>query len=190
MKKIKDQFEESQNKLTLPMLGSYIARSGISGKPVDQSMTNYCGMRCLLSCDNVCDSYIEKDGECTQFSQTKTAWDSVQFRTSYNLPKVSLDGDTKVMSLKKMKSVWKTYGKEYLDKVDPKMKKCVQNDQVYTVLDPFAENAKLGQDEGCTFMFLNEEEDKMVTMTLKKGLKVLILLIFAYNILSIHSNVF
>ena len=176
LKQIETHFEENKNMLTLPMLGSYIAKSGISGIPVDQSMTNYCGMRCLLSCDNACDSYIEKDGECTQFSQTKTDWDSVQLSTSYNLPKVSLDGDTKVMSLKKMKSVWKTYGKEYLDKVDPKMKKCVQNDQVYTVLDPFAENAKLGQDEGCTFMFLNEEDDKMVTMTLKQGLKVFTLL--------------
>ena len=190
MKKIKAQFEESQNKLTLPMLGSYIAKSGMSGLPIDHSMTNYCGMKCLLSCDNACDSYIEKDGECTLFSQTKTDWKSTPFAISYDLPKVSLDGDTKIMSLKKTKSVLKTYGQEYLDKVDPKMKKCVQNDQVYTVLDPFAENAKLGQDEGCTFMFLNEEDDKMVTMTLKKGLKVLILLIFAYNILSIHSNVF
>ena len=159
MKKIKNQFEENQNKLTLPMLGSYIAKSGMSGLPIDHSMTNYCGMKCLLSCDNACDSYIEKDGECTLFSQTKTDWQSTQFAISYNLPKVSLDGDTKVMSLKKTKSVLKVYGQEYLDKVDPKMKKCDQNDQI-------------AQGEGCTVMFLNEEADKLVTMTLRKGLKV------------------
>lgn len=171
MKKIKAQFEESQNKLTLPMLGSYIAKSGMSGLPIDHSMTNYCGMKCLLSCDNACDSYIEKDGECTLFSQTKTDWQSTPFAISYNLPKVSLDGDTKVMSLKKTKSVLKAYGQEYLDKIDPKMKKCDQNDQVYTVLERL-EIVKLAQGEGCTFMFLNEESDKLVTMALRKGLKV------------------
>lgn len=174
MKKIKNQFEENQNKLTLPMLGSYIAKSGMSGLPIDHSMTNYCGMKCLLSCDNACDSYIEKDGECETFSLAKTTWSNDP--SNYLLQRRSLD--LKFMSLNKMYSgmkTLKTLGIEYLDGLDASKKQCDDDGIVVDVsATPEVLTIKqLAANQGCTFMFSNlNDDDKLVTMTLKKGFKV------------------
>ena len=54
LKKISNEFEKRENQLTLPVLGNYIAKSGV-GYPVDKKITNFCGMRCILSCDKACD---------------------------------------------------------------------------------------------------------------------------------------
>ena len=114
MKKITAEFEERENQLTLPVLSQYIAEAGVGFK---NSMTNECGMRCILSCDKACDSYIEKDGECTTFSLAKTDWSKQP--SNYLLPRRDLD--IKFMSLKKLYNDMeklKTLGKEYLDGLD------------------------------------------------------------------------
>merc|ERR1711860_119761 len=97
LKKITAEFEERKNQLTLPVLGHYIAESGI-GFPVDKTISNHCGMRCIMSCDKACDGFIEKDDECTLFSLAKTDWSKQP--ANYLLPRRDLD--LKFMSLKKL----------------------------------------------------------------------------------------
>ena len=69
----------------------------------------------------------------------------------------------------------KTLGSEYLDGLDDSKKQC---DDDGTVLDVSTTPKvltikKLDVNQGCTFMFSNlKDDDKLVTMTLKKGFKV------------------
>ena len=157
--------------MTLPVLSQYIAEAGVGFK---KSMTNECGMRCILSCDKDCDSYIEKDGECTTFSLAKTDWSKQP--SNYLLPRRDLD--LKFMSLKKLYNDMeklKTLGKEYLDGLDDSMKQCDDDGIVLDVTtSPKVLSIKqLGVNQGCTFMFSNlNDDDKLVTMTLKSGFKV------------------
>ena len=162
--------------MTLPVLGNYVAESGI-GFPVDKTLTNFCGMRCILSCDKACDSYIEKDDECTLFSLAKTDWSKQP--TNYNLPRRNLD--LNFMSLKKLYNDMdklNTLGKVYLDGLDGSKKECDDDGIVVDVSStPKAPKVltikKLDVNQGCTFMFSNlKDDDKLVTMTLKKGFKV------------------
>ena len=157
--------------MTLPVLGQYIAEAGVGFK---KSTTNECGMRCILSCDKACDSYIEKDGECTTFSLAKTDWSKQP--SNYLLPRRDLD--LKFMSLKKLYNDMeklKTLGSEYLDGLDDSKKQCDEDGSVLDVsTTPKVLTIKqLTASEGCTFMFSNlKDDDKLVTMTLKKGFKV------------------
>ena len=171
MKKIPADFEERKNQLTLPVLSHYIAEAGVA---FQKSMTNECGMRCMLSCDKACDSYIEKDGECTTFSLGKTDWS--EHPSNYLLPRRNLD--LNFMSLKKLyndKEKLKKLGTEYLDGLDVSKKQCDDDGSVLDV--PTAPKVltikKLAANQGCTFMFSNlNDDDKLVTMTLKQGFKV------------------
>ena len=173
LKKISNEFEERKNQFTLPVLGNYIAESGIE-LPVDKTITNFCGMRCILSCDKACDSYIEKDDECTLFSLAKTDWSKQP--TNYLLPRRSLD--LNFMSLKKLYNDMdklKTLGTEYLDGLDASKKQCDDDGIVVDVsATPEVLTIKqLAANQGCTFMFSNlNDDDKLVTMTLKQGFKV------------------
>ena len=157
--------------MTLPVLSQYIAQGGVSFK---KSTTNECGMRCILSCDKACDSYIEKDGECTTFSLAKTDWS--KHPSYYLLPRRNLD--KKFMSLKKLYNDMeklKTLGSEYLDGLDVSKKQCDEDGSVLDVSTaPKVLSIKqLGVNQGCTFMFSNlNDDDKLVTMTLKTGFKV------------------
>ena len=173
LKKIEDEFEERKNQMTLPVLGNYIAESGIAF-PVDKTITNFCGMRCILSCDKACDSYIEKDDECTLFSLAKTDWSKQP--TNYLLPRRNLD--LKFMSLKTLYNDMdklKTLGSEYLDGLDDSKKQCDGDGIVVDVSSTpkVLTIKKLAVTQGCTFMFSNlKDDDKLVTMTLKSGFKV------------------
>ena len=173
LKKITAEYEERKSQVTLPVLGQYIAESGI-GFPVDKTMTNHCGMRCILSCDKACDSYIEKDDECTLFSLAKTDWSKTP--ANYLLPRRNLD--MKFMSLKKLYNdmdKMTALGKVFLDALPDSMKMCEDDAVVVDVgTSPKVLNiAKLAVNQGCTFMFSNlKDDDKLVTMTLKKGFKV------------------
>ena len=138
-------------------------------------MTNECGMRCILSCDKACDSYIEKDGECTTFSLAKTDWSKQP--SNYLLPRRNLD--LKFMSLKKLymddMEKLKTLGSEYLNGLDDLKKQCDDDGLVFDVstTPKVMKKKKLEASQGCTFMFSNlKDDDKLVTMTLKKGFKV------------------
>ena len=173
LKKISNEFEKRENQLTLPVLGNYIAKSGV-GFPVDKTMKNFCGMRCILSCDKACDSYIEKDDECTLFSLAKTDWSKQP--TNYLLPRRNLD--LKFMSLKKLYNDMdklKELGSEYLNGLDDSKKLC-DNDGIVVDVSSTPKVLtikKLAVTQGCTFMFSNlKDDDKLVTMTLKKGFKV------------------
>ena len=171
MKKITLEFEERKNQVTLPVLSQYIAQGGVGFK---KSSTNECGMRCILSCDKACDSYIEKDGECTTFSLAKTDWSKQP--SNYLLPRRDLD--LKFMSLKKLYNDMeklKTLGSEYLNGLDDSKKQCDDDGLVFDVstTPKVLTIKKLEASQGCTFMFSNlKDDDKLVTMTLKKGFKV------------------
>ena len=165
--------------MTLPVLTQYIAQSGVE---FQKSMTNECGMKCILSCDKACDSYIEKDGECETFSLAKTTWDDEflyfwsNVPSNYLLQRRSLD--LKFMSLNKMYSgmkTLKTLGQEYLDGLANSKKQCEDDGKVVDVsATPEVLTIKqLAANQGCTFMFSNlNDDDKLVTMTLKQGFKV------------------
>ena len=171
MKKIKAEFEERENQVTLPVLSQYIAQGGIGFK---KSLTNECGLRCILSCDKACDSYIEKDGECETFSLAKTTWSKDP--SNYFLQRRSLS--LNFMSLKKLyndMNKLKILGSEYLDGLEASKKQCDDDGSVLDVSTaPKALSIKqLGVNQGCTFMFSNlNDDDKLVTMTLKTGFKV------------------
>ena len=173
LKKISNEFEERKNQFTLPVLGNYIAESGIE-YPIDKTMNNFCGMRCILSCDKACDSYIEKDDECTLFSLAKTDWSKQP--TNYLLPRRNLD--LKFMSLKKLYNDMdklKGLGLDYLNGLDDSKKQCDDDGSVLDVstTPKVLTIKKLDVNQGCTFMFSNlKDDDKLVTMTLKKGFKV------------------
>ena len=160
----------------MPVLSQYIAEAGVGFK---KSTTNECGMRCILSCDKACDSYIEKDGECTTFSLAKTDWSKQP--ANYLLPRRNLD--LKFMSLKKLyvktgtddMEKLKKVGSEYLDGLDDSKKQCDDDGSVLDVstTPKVLTIKKLEASQGCTFMFSNlKDDDKLVTMTLKKGFKV------------------
>jgi len=173
LKKITVEFEERKNQLTLPVLGHYIAESGIEF-PVDKKISNHCGMRCIMSCDKACDSFIEKDDECTLFSLAKTEWSKQP--ANYLLPRRNLD--LKFMSLKKLYNDMeklKTLGSEYLNGLDDLKKQCDDDGLVFDVstTPKVLTIKKLEASQGCTFMFSNlKDDDKLVTMTLKKGFKL------------------
>ena len=159
--------------MTLPVLGSYVAESGIEF-PVDKTINNFCGMRCILSCDKACDSYIEKDNECTLFSLAKTDWSKQP--SNYHLPRRNLD--LNFMSLKKLYNDMdklKSLGEIFLDGLPDSKKQCADDGIVVDVsATPEVLTIKqLAANQGCTFMFSNlEDDDKLVTMTLKQGFKV------------------
>ena len=173
LKKITLEFEERKNQLTLPVLGHYIAESGIEF-PVDKKISNHCGMRCIMSCDKACDSFIEKDDECTLFSLAKTDWSKQP--ANYLLPRRNLDMN--FMSLKKLYNDMeklKSLGSEYLDGLDDSKKQCDDDGSVLDVstTPKVLTIKKLEASQGCTFMFSNlKDDDKLVTMTIKKGFKV------------------
>ena len=173
MKKITAEFEERKNQLTLPVLGHYVAESGIE-LPVDKTINDFCGMRCILSCDKACDSYIEKDDQCTLFSLAKTDWSKQP--TNYLLPRRNLD--LKFMSLKKLYNDMdklKGLGLDYLNGLEDSKKQCDDDGSVLDVstTPKVLTIKKLDVNQGCTFMFSNlKDDDKLVTMTLKKGFKV------------------
>ena len=74
----------------------------------------------------------------------------------------------------------KRLGSEYLDGLDDSKKQC--NDHFCVLCSPVLDVSttpkvltikKLEASQGCTFMFSNlKDDDKLVTMTLKKGFKV------------------
>ena len=171
MKKIPAEFGERKTQVTLPVLTQYVAQSGVA---FERSMTNECGMKCILSCDKPCDSYIEKDDQCETFSLAKTTWSNNP--SNYLLQRPSLD--LKFMSLNKMYSGMKTLknlGQEYLDGLDASKKQCDDDGIVVDVsAKPEVLTIKqLAANQGCTFMFSNlNDDDKLVTMTLKQGFKV------------------
>ena len=170
--KVANEFGERQNQLTLPVLGHYVAQSGTQ---FDKTMTNHCGMRCILSCDKPCDSYIEKDNECTLFSLADTDWSLMP--SYYLLPRRGLD--LKFMSLNKLYNEMdklEVLGQEYLDGLEDSMKQC-DNDGIATAVSASPQVLTIQQievNQGCTFMFANlVDDDKLVTMTLKEGFEVI-----------------
>ena len=84
----------------------------------------------------------------------------------------------KFMSLKKLYNdmdKMTALGKVYLDALDDSKKMCEEDATVVDVgTSPKVLNiAKLAVNQGCTFMFSNlKDDEKLVTMTLKKGFKV------------------
>ena len=174
-KKVSPKFEKRQNQLTIPVLGHYIAESGIG---FTKTMTNHCGMKCILGCEKACDSYIEKDNECTLFSLAKS--DFSKQPTNYLLPR--RDVDLSFMSLSKLYSdddKLGKIGKEYLDSLGADLKEC-DGDGIIIDIEKELKKEKVltikrltKAKSGCTFMFVNlKDDDKLVTMTLKKGFKV------------------
>ena len=127
-----------------------------------------------MSCDKACDSYIEKDGECETFSLAKTTWSKDP--SNYFLQRRSLN--LNFMSLKKLyndMNKLNTLGSEYLNGLEASKKQCDDDGSVLDVSTaPKVLSIKqLGVNQGCTFMFSNlNDDDKLVTMTLKTGFKV------------------
>ena len=162
------------------MLSPYIAQSAIH---FDKTMTNHCGMRCILSCDKACDSYIEKDGECTLFSLADTDWQMDNSISNFFLP--TYDLDSTFMSLNKLYSgsddILEILGQEYLNGVGDSMKQC-DEDGITTDVSTTPKVLTIKQiqaNQGCTFMFANMVDDnKPVTMTLKAGFEVHTVLYF------------